>query len=391
MKDILLLGVLALIFIVPGAVHASHIAGHTDASANYQFARQGIFGCNQTGAYSMSVGSMSAVGGTYVPVNDAAVTLNTGFLVYKECVLDGIISREKESVTAGLAKRTALTLATGRDGNPMFPQNLRQEQLVDRADPDNLYFLQNRLENLNPAFGTQITKALARTYVRRTRSPQDSYTCPYKGDMTRVWNGEDESDEARAALRDPRCDPVFAYELAKQAQDEYAAQGQAEMMWRLTVNGGFYDVERTNERNEHIILTPGSLVRTVGEQAVTSGFRQIENATEIDQMIGALFAGMGTQILSSGSGLTGLTQKIGSQPSYLDQVAAEASAGLRNAAANAAIQILNGALQVETAYNQIMNDIARALSGAIAALRSMESQCWSFIIQNVCAAPPAAD
>src|SRR3990167_9643499 len=55
------------------------------------FSRQGIFGCSQTGSYSMSVGTLGAMGGAFVPVNDAAVTLNTGYLVFKECVLRGIV------------------------------------------------------------------------------------------------------------------------------------------------------------------------------------------------------------------------------------------------------------------------------------------------------------
>lgn len=362
-----------------------------DTSTNYQFAREGVFGCNQTGSYAMSVGSLSAVGGVYVPVNDAAITLNSGYLVYKECVLRGIVNREREAVLGGLAKRTLLTLTTGRDGKPLFPQNLQQELLTERGDPDNLFFLTKRLSGLNPAFAVPVTKALARDYVSQTRSSDDSFACPYKGDMRQVWDGTDDSDEARAALRDSRCDPLFAYYFAQQARDDYAARGQSEAMWRLTVNGGFYDTEQVNDKNQHITLTPGSFVRAVGEQAVTSGWRQTENANDIDQMIGALFTGLGTQILSSSQGLAGLTQKIGGQPSYLDQVAAEASAGLRNAAANAALQILRGVLDTETKYNAIVNDIARTLTGTIAQLRSVENQCWNLVISKTCNGTVAAD
>ena len=83
---------------------------------SYQFKAQGIFGCNETGAYGMSVGSLSAVGGVYVPVNDAAVTLNTGYLVYKECVLRNVVDRIRESVTSAIANQTIETGLTGRDG-----------------------------------------------------------------------------------------------------------------------------------------------------------------------------------------------------------------------------------------------------------------------------------
>ncbi|KKW07358.1 MAG: hypothetical protein UY39_C0015G0001, partial [Candidatus Kaiserbacteria bacterium GW2011_GWC2_49_12] len=62
---------------LPFYVTADHVPGHTEespTSEQYQFQRSGIFGCNQTAAYRMSVGALSAVGGVYVPVNDAAVT-----------------------------------------------------------------------------------------------------------------------------------------------------------------------------------------------------------------------------------------------------------------------------------------------------------------------------
>jgi hypothetical protein len=87
-----------------------------------------------------------------------------------------------------------------------------------------------------------------------------------------------------------------------------------------------------------------------------------------------------------------LTQSFGGQPSYLDQVAAESSQGVRNAAANAAIQILSAARQVEAQYFQAVNGIASVLTQTIAQLRSAENQCWNLITQRVCTGnPPGAD
>lgn len=363
-------------------------AANVSSSQSYQFARQGVFGCNQTGSYAMSVGAMSAVGGVYVPVNDAAVTLNTGYLVYKECVLRGIVDRERESAVAALVKQATNNTLTGRNGNPTFYTG-RQEN-VNRADKDNLYFLQNFLSGLNPAYKQQVTQALTRNYLVASRKPDTLPACPYTGDLQAAWSGQDTSPAAQAALTDPRCDPIFAFSLAQIAQDQYAQQGQAEMMWRLGLNNGFYDVEKVDANNQHIILTPGTLNDAVVQQAVTSGFRQTENSNDIDQMIGALFAGLGNQIISSAQGLAGLTQQIGSQPSYLDQVAAESAAGLRNSAANAAIQILSAALQVERAYNGAVTSVATTLTSTIQQLRSVENQCWGLVIQNVCATPLSA-
>lgn len=367
---------------------ANTAATNTDASQGYQFARQGVFGCNQTGSYAMSVGAMSAVGGVYVPVNDAAVTLNTGYLVYKECVLRGIVDRERENAITALVKQATNNTLKGRNGNPTFYTGPQEN--VNRADQDNLYFLQNYLAGLNPAYKGQVTQALTRNYLLASRKPDTLPTCPYTGNLQAAWSGQDTSPAAQAALTDPRCDPIFAFSLAQISQDQYAAQGQAQMMWRLGLNNGFYDVEKVDANNQHIILTPGSLNNAIVQQAVTSGFRQTENSNDIDQMVGALFAGLGNQIISSAQGLTGLMQQIGSQPSYLDQVAAESAAGLRNSAANAAIQILSAALQVEKAYNGAVTSVASNLTSTIQQLRSVENQCWGLVIQHVCATPLTA-
>jgi hypothetical protein len=371
------------------AANSTPQAQAAQASQNYQFARQGVFGCNLTGSYAMSVGAMSAVGGVYVPVNDAAVTLNTGYLVYKECVLRGIVDRERESALAALIKQLMITLQTGRGGNPTFWQS--QKENLTRADQAYLTFVQQRSAGLNPAFQSKLVRSEARDYMANTRQPSTAYDCPYKGDMRRVWNGDDTSDAAMAALRDGRCDPFVARAAFRSAANEYVARDQEEMMWRLTVNGGFYDVDSVDANNQRIVLTPGSLNQSVAQQAVTSGFRQTENANDIDQMIGALFAGLGTQIMSSAKGLIGLTQKIGSQPSYLNQVAAESAAGLRNSAANAAIQILSAALTVEKSYNGTVSAIATTLTSTITQLRATENQCWTLVVSKVCSTPLQAD
>jgi hypothetical protein len=134
----------------------------------------------------------------------------------------------------------------------------------------------------------------------------------------------------------------------------------------------------------------------VTTQAIESGFYKTENANDIGQMVGALFAGLGSKIVSDSQGLAGISQPVGGQPSYLDQVAAEASAGLVSTAVNAALTNLNAALTVETAYfkclttgkcGQDQYGEATDLTNAITNIRTEENQCWALIIQHVCATP----
>lgn len=360
-------------------------AGSGNSSANYNFARQGVFGCNLTGSYAMSVGAMSAVGGVYVPVNDAAVTLNTGYLVYKECVLRGIVDREKESVVAASTKKIVYTSQTGRDGKPLYAQNPNAELTTDFRDPAVLSFLQNQVSD------NSIKRGLAQNYMAITRNPSSSYTCPYNGgNMDAVYSGQDTSPAARSALYNPNCNTIFGYFATKFAMDDAAAARASEAKNCLDWGRGFYCLETTDSDGNPIIATPSSLIQESTAQAITSGFRIAESANDIDQMPGALLAGLTSQILSSAGGLAGMLKPIGSQPSYLDQVAAESAAGLRNSAANAAIQILSAALQVEKSYNGLVSSIANTLTGTVQQLRSTETQCWNLIIQNVCADTPTA-
>ncbi|HEY4526710.1 MAG TPA: hypothetical protein VJK53_02580, partial [Candidatus Paceibacterota bacterium] len=92
------------------------------------------------------------------------------------------------------------------------------------------------------------------------------------------------------------------------------------------------------------------------------------------------FSGLSAHAISDSRGLTGLLQPTLGQPSYLDQMAREASQGLRNAAVNAALQILSAARQVETTYFNAMNAIATNLTQAIGQLRSAETSCWALVV-----------
>ena len=76
------------------------ISSTIQSMTNPSLKRQGIFGCNQSGSYSMSVGTIAAKGGVYVPVNDASVTLNSGTIVYKECILRDVVNRQRENEVA---------------------------------------------------------------------------------------------------------------------------------------------------------------------------------------------------------------------------------------------------------------------------------------------------
>lgn len=364
-------------------------SGAPPASAQFQFQRQGVFGCNQNAAYAMSVGALSAVGGLYVPVNDAAVTLNTGYLVYKECVLDGVTKREAESATSAFVNRYIRDVISSR----RFSQDLAAESLA-RADQMVLDSLSEK--NTAPVCGAirnPVRTALVRSYLASSRKPNESISCSLncsEADMAALLRGDLSkcggiSGFYRMAI-DPANTPAGAYYLGYQAILSRILQKEGNMREHLAYGRGLYPITQIDTSSGFTVekvVTPAFLVAEGLAQVSSSGFRQLENATEIDQMVSALFAGLSTQLATDARGLSGLTQKIGTQPSYLDQLARESAAGLRSSAVNAGLTILTAARQVETKYLEVVTETGALLTEAINKLRAAEARCWELIIPKV--------
>ncbi|GEM_PF-580462 len=377
------------------------------AGNNLNLQRQGIFDCNQNGAYSMSVGALGATGGVYVPVADSTVELNTGTLVYKECVLREVINREREAATAGLAKKAVIAIQTGRNGNAQFVVNQEQELLTGVSDPSFLTFLRDEAlwQNVDPSFRNALKRAAVLYYEGETRLPQaTSLICPYTakgGNLGALQNGQVRFTMAEfldAAA--PQCDPVIEHFLLEDISNSKIARSIQNQQAQWNWNNGYYSqTDNAIDPLRRNVLTPGITIQQSFQTILDSPVRQLESANDIGQMINALYAGMTTQILSDNQGLSGLSKSVAGQPRYIDRVVSEAAQGLRDAATNVAIRNLQAAQQVEALYFQTVNAIGAALTTAIGQLRSAEKQCWDLIIyqndekpeRHVCAGPPAAD
>ena len=359
------------------------------ASALYQFKNEGIFGCNQVAGANASAGTMAAIGGVYVPVNDAAVTLNTGIIVYKECVLRPLQDRLRESAVSALLKKQTVGIETGREGNKQYVvnRNDEREQQADRAIVATLSD-EKILAKLNPAFKDTVRSSIARGY-RAGREPESQLECTYKGNVEEVLKGKIPAGgggvpnvlNALTVLTDPACNPMGTYAMVARIANDRITQAVKD--WEITVAEGRGFYAKTDDATDPLaekILTPASVVQESYQQILGSSVRQLESANDIGQMIGALFAGVTTQALTDSRGLAGLSQSFGGQPSYLDQVARESSQGVIGAAVNAALQILRASREVETRYLAAMNAVASTLTQTISQLRSAEKACWALIV-----------
>ncbi len=365
------------------------------SSEPYQFKRQGIFDCNQNGAYAMSVGSLGAIGGVYVPVADAAVELNTGVLVYKECILREVINREREAAMSAFLKKGYTGVMTGRDGNPQFVVNQGQEELTYVADPQFLSLLESgAFDSLDPTLKSSVIRTLAQRYQAKTRAPENALKCPYEGDLASVRNGTPDKSiwDALTALENPACTFRGAYLLSEDYVGRKIAQALEYQRNQWSWGNGYYaGTDGASDPLARKTRTPSITIQQSFQTLFDSPVRQLESANDIGQMISALYGGVTTQVLSDSQGLTGLARSSGGQTSYLDQIAKESAQGVRNAAVNTGLSILNEARQVEANYLETVNKIAATLTKAINDLRGAERQCWNTIIQKTCATPVAAD
>lgn len=348
------------------------------ATSSPTLSNDGIFGCRGQGANIANVGTLSAIGGVYVPVNDAAVTLNTGYLVYKECVLDAVARKIAENSTAEYVQQVTRASNTSRGGNPQYVVNERNE-----IKQQNNIIVVNMLQNagntgaLCSAFRGSVRSTIARQYVLNTNQANSPFTCTMPPEGSSYY-------AQLAALRDPRNNPYGAFRIFDDIRQRTIAQNEYIQFQRWQRAGGFYDTLDNNEDplNSNIV-TPGSIIQGSLNQMVGSGFRQLENANEIDQVVGNLWGGLTTQLIADTRGLSGLTQAINGQPSYIDRMTAQTAASVRQQAANTALSVIGAARQIETSYRQAKEGIATALSNSIEQLRAAENQCWNLIIPEV--------
>ena len=353
----------------------------------------GIFSCNQDGAYAMSVGALGATGGIYVPVADATVELNTGTLVYKECVLREIVDAQRQVATAGVLQRNDSQILTSRNGSPQFSVNRLQERQSANNQIASDFVKSSAFNSLDPAIQQSVKQAVAQNYINGMNA-MASVACAYPGataDFTSANTSGYIFDDIRA-IGSP-CNPIIAYQDENDILGTQIGEGDSILDAELSEGQGYYPVTSggLNPLAQQVV-TPGSFVNSSFTQIAQSPFNQLQNANDLGQMVNALFAGVSTQITSpTGGGINGISQPIGSTPSYLQQAVTATAQNLQGQIINAAVANLTSALQVEEAYFNIMNSIAQTLISTIAQLRSAENQCWQKIIQNVCATPIAAD
>jgi hypothetical protein len=239
------------------------------------------------------------------------------------------------------------------------------------------------LNSIDPAYRNATQRAIVQGYMAVRNQPQQAFACPTSSSY---W------DRIGNLSFSPGCNSYGAYYVANTAVMAAAAAQWNDKLTQLQWGNGTYPRTVIDPATgEEIVVTPGQFVASNALQALQTGFVQLQNANDIDQIVTALFSGITTQVVSDQSGLSGLTQKNGSQQSYLDRVVSDTATALRNSAANAALGILSATMQVERGILDILNALGTKFVDTINKIRAQESACWALIIDKVCAAAPDAN
>lgn len=353
------------------------------ASTSGALLRDGIFGCNAN--KYQNPGSLAAIGGVYVPVNDAAVTLNTGYLVYKECVLDGVVASIRNDAVAGLQSQVLKAAETSREGNPVYLRNFSDLNPYFTALTVNL-ITDARTGNMCNAFKNRVTAASARSYLA-SQSQDSSLTCSFESANERdaLIRGKTINWNSWMKLIEPSGYELGQYYLLEEdgaAQRANYGQNIREMLaWG---RGTFPTFDQSQDPRKARVITPSFLIADSLSKMMGLGTDILVNADEIDQVNGSLQAGLAATLVTDAlRGLSGLSRSQNGQPSYLDRMSMETSSTVRSSAVNAAISILSSARQIEATYRAAKEALANALTASITKLRGAENACWELIVPKV--------
>ena len=144
-------------------------------ASNYSqqgFSNDGLYGC--AGGGFGSIGKAHA-GGIFVPVSEEAVALNTQILLYKECILDGVVARVRETMVAFMLKSTFNWVNKNNNGQPAFITNQKEFRLETGDKVVKQFTEGDRTEVIFEGFRKQIRQSLARDYAQSTRKPESAY------------------------------------------------------------------------------------------------------------------------------------------------------------------------------------------------------------------------
>lgn len=368
--------------------------GLLGAPAGEAHALGGLLGCGAGAGGALSVANTAAsVPVSNIPIETATIAEST-----KECILDGLVPALREALIATITDNIVSWINSGFEGGPAYVTDLNGF-LTQVAHNTALDFIEN-----DPTWGFvcspfafDVRAALAVNYQARFR---DRISCSLGG-VTNNIDGFLAGDfsqggwpawfEVSTGFQN---NPYGAYLLAQNELNARIASAQGRELQLLNFGSGFFSKGKCSLPSRHVetyelgevgsetapptsttnteagcrqaggtweIVTPGSQINEQLGRTLGSGITQLELADEIDEIISALIAQLAQQAFTSLDGLRGLSSGHSSSAigggSYLHALVNQSQDGSIVAAKEVITEDINGAIELETTYQQVLDDI----------------------------------
>ncbi len=352
---------------------------------------RGIMGCNNAGFGQ--VGSRTPIS-AHVPVWDYAVSLNTNILVYKECVLDMVNNKFKQAAIARITKSGLEAIIGIQNGDAQFVTNVKA-YFADKRDKRFREIFDKETQNICSPFKDKLKNRLEKDYRISANKPYEAFSCTVdEARMEACRNGDLEGCGGLSGLlqfvSNPSNNAIYAYFKTKSyvgsqlQREEYLNKMQLD--WgrgfkpktqteSITLNDGtVVDIEK--------VVTPGYLIAQYASDLIGTGLRQMENADEINEIIGVLMRNIGTQVVADQGGFSGLALGSDSYGSYLDNIIEESFGGARDAFVQNAIDSLNSAIKTQQDMINALERVLQAIVTEKNEVRALEMVCIEKLLEE---------
>lgn len=358
-------------------------------------AAAGILSC-AAGGISIGAGVGAAAAVISVPTLDLAnLTINsTG--VAKECIFDGLAVVIREVLIASLTRSIVNWINNGFDGEPAFITDLEGFMLDVGDQVLGTYIVGAGLALLCSPFNIDVRIALALDYYSSSR---DQVSCTLTGVIQNVEDafGDFSSgnmwDQWLQFSINPNNNAYGSFLSARQDIRLSVSNAQGTQLEVIGWGSGFMSFEicddylpATATNNPSIanaapirkckIGTPGSVINEQLNVTLGSGFRQLELADEINEIIGALLGQLMNQVLSPDGGISGLSSGSNGQPAYVDQLIQESEDNAEEEFRDYGIGAIIGHINIANQYISVKNASLAKLNESENLLASL-SGCYA--------------
>lgn len=293
-------------------------------------------------------------------IANVANEINTSYLSFKECCLDGIAWSLINIVIKEMIRSVTAWVRSGFQGSPAFVTDL-SGFLLDIADKvAGNYIYGSALAGLCSPFKLNIKLALdlqyreTRGYVAQCRlsSVIKNIDGFLNGNFLQGgWDGF-----YNTALI-PGNNPYGAMMKAQGGLYASISGAQNTELKILDFGKGFQSLK---DQYGHI-LTPGTTIESSLNNALDLPNKRIAVADEINELMGALFSQLVGQVLGGVGGLLGSAQSQGTSGSYFDQLSAEQNT---LGYADTSNKSIDSAISDETRYLGFQNTIVSTITNA---------------------------